>query len=789
MDHYTLISRYKTGTLLFVLGIIIFCTNLKLSAQDYVDWCNAVQNNVGLIRYPLGTIGVTSTFEREDANAMTYVPLIYPCQDSVKIKKANESWVSDITGDPSHLVIQYNDKMPSGGSKTEITVTPHVSVHSISFSAGHNGNFLVLDFSTARVDDWARLYKWTERKITRINDSIFEATVGEPGKAGAFYYIKFSEPVLEYCTFDSSGKINRGASSVEGDKLGIYGKFKSSTVTVAIAESFTSMDKSKYYLASEFSNFDTAWKQCHQAWNSILGKVEIEAPDNNKRMAYTALYTMLVNTIAGDDGSCYLPYYQHPKTIASSLYWQFIGGFQSCCWDNYRTVYPFMMLAYPDIMDDVVSTYLARYQKYSFVAGNTCLFTGPTGGHESVRFTSVLAAEARANNLNVDHKNLYSALRDNYNNPKYVPVSLRKLGYETQPATGGKSCSETLEWSTSFYAMAQLAKWNNDQKNLGEYEKLSKSYANVWDSTNCIFRVKDEKGQWGPMVKKSGLDSKNWTWNPNPQGLFEGTSLDWMFSVPHDPYGLINLPGQKDLVDRIVQYCEKDTWFNDYQYHYPYLLYYAGAPNQSQRIIRKIWVPLFNKGVLYEGVSPDSTYHAWKTHYTSDAGWLMSSMLGLYPVPSPAGQFIISSPSVTRAVIYRGDKTITIQTHNNSDKNIYIASIKLNGKQYPGYLIPSSKTRNATIDLQMTSDSTVRLGNIYLSSTDGYVESAELISEKHLKCVIEAAVDNATSEFYCDTRPARVLVNGKLSKKWGFNSILKTVTIQSSGKTTIEIVM
>src|SRR5262249_25277740 len=158
--------------------------------------------------------------------------------------------------------------------------------------------------------------------------------------------------------------------------------------------------------------------------------------------------------------------------------------------------------------------------------------------------------------------------------------------------------------------------------------------------------VRNEDGSWGPM------NFTNWTWNPNPQGLFEGTTKDWMFSVPHDPYGLLSLPGQERFIERVTDYCLHDTWFNDYQYHYPYLLYYAGAAGIAQKIIRTSWVPLFHQAVMYEGVRPALPHNPWQTHYTGNAGWLLCSMLGLFPVPTPPGQFIISSPSLTKAVIH-----------------------------------------------------------------------------------------------------------------------------------------
>ena len=73
--------------------------------------------------------------------------------------------------------------------------------------------------------------------------------------------------------------------------------------------------------------FRSVHQRCHAAWKDVLGRVEIEAPENRKRMAYTALYTKYANIIDGSDGSCYAKQYSTPRSLASSAYWQFIGGF------------------------------------------------------------------------------------------------------------------------------------------------------------------------------------------------------------------------------------------------------------------------------------------------------------------------------------------------------------------------------------------------------------------------------------------------------------------------------
>lgn len=750
-------------------------------ADDAISYCNAVQNRVGFIRYPLGTVGAWSTSSGEMADVMTRAPRVYPTLNSVVVRGPKEDWRASISGDPSLLVIKYQTNQPPGGAITSITVSPHVSIFKIAFPERAGKKHVVFDFSRGNVDTWARLNQWTNRTVTQIDARTLMATVGQTGKSNVFYVIKFSEPCVGSGTIDSSGADSDRANRLNGSGVGRYARFEAATVTVAVAESFTSAERAGQFLAEEFTDFEAAQRRCHKAWEQVLGKVEIEGSDNSKRMAYTALYTMYANIIDGSDGSCYTKFYPRPRSLASSAYWQFIGGFQSCCWDNVRAAYPFLMLTYPDAMTDILNTYLARHDRDGVMSGNGCLFTGLMG-NLNIRFSPSLVAQAQASGLPLDYPRFYDALKEDFNNETNLPSSLSRLGYLTQPAAGGFACSQTLEFATGLHSLALLAKANHDEPGFQKCLRLSKSYANLWDSTDKVFRVKNPDGSWGP------IKNTNMTWNPNPEGLFEGTTKDWMFAVPHDPYGLIGLPGQEGCVERVTAYCLNDTWFNDYQYIYPYLLYYAGAPNRAQRILRASWIPMFETGIMYEGVRPKLPHNGWQDHYTSNSGWLLCSMLGLYPVPSPPGQFIISSSAIEKAVIHTGTNAITLQTHNNQADNIYIRSIKLDGKPYPCYLLPACRLVAGTrLDLEMGNDPERGLGDLYISSADGLILSAELISASHLKYRIEAAASEPTSKVRSRAKPSRILLNGLEHRSWNYDEPTKTITIISSGISDVEV--
>ncbi len=191
---------------------------------------------------------------------------------------------------------------------------------------------------------------------------------------------------------------------------------------------------------------------------------------------------------------------------------------------------------------------------------------------------------------------------------------------------------------------------------------------------------------------------------------------------------------------------------------------------------------------MYEGVRPKPPHNGWKTHYTSNAGWLLCSMLGLYPVSSPPGQYIISSPSIEKAVIHHGNNVITVQTQNNTGENIYIRSIKVDGKVYPCYVIPAQRLISGVkIELEMGSDPAEGLGSLYIGSCDGFVQSAELVSDARLTCVVEAAVTDATTQIYSRTKPEKVLVNGKNDESWDYDDADKIVTVRTTGVAKIDV--
>jgi putative alpha-1,2-mannosidase len=63
------------------------------------------------------------------------------------------------------------------------------------------------------------------------------------------------------------------------------------------------------------------------------------------------------------------------------------------------------------------------------------------------------------------------------------------------------------------------------------------------------------------------------------------------------------------------------------------------------------------------------------------SAWLLFSSLGFYPVAPASDRYELGSPSIKSAILkLENGKILTIEANNQSDKNVYVEKISLNGK-------------------------------------------------------------------------------------------------------------
>lgn len=104
--------------------------------------------------------------------------------------------------------------------------------------------------------------------------------------------------------------------------------------------------------------------------------------------------------------------------------------------------------------------------------------------------------------------------------------------------------------------------------------------------------------------------------------------------------------------------------------HAIYLYNYAQQPWKTQEKVRYVMDNLYGAGA--DGYCGDEDNG-------QTSAWFVFSSLGFYPVAPVTGQYVIGSPLFEEVTIELSDgKKLKIKAPNNSEKNIYIKSLKFN---------------------------------------------------------------------------------------------------------------
>jgi predicted alpha-1,2-mannosidase len=113
---------------------------------------------------------------------------------------------------------------------------------------------------------------------------------------------------------------------------------------------------------------------------------------------------------------------------------------------------------------------------------------------------------------------------------------------------------------------------------------------------------------------------------------------------------------------------------NEPLHHVLYLYNYAGQPWKTQKWVRKVMAALYSP-------EPDGLCGDDDTGQLS--AWYVFSALGFYPVCPGQPIYVIGSPLFRKSVIrLAGGREFMIEAIDNSEKNVYIQSITLNGKRH-----------------------------------------------------------------------------------------------------------
>ncbi len=423
-------------------------------------------------------------------------------------------------------------------------------------------------------------------------------------------------------------------------------------------------------------DFEKIRKQAESMWEAQLGKVRVRTSEDNMVQFYTAMYhSMLAPTMYSDVNGEYKGADGKKHRVEDHVRYSTFS-----LWDTFRALHPWMTIVHPERVPDLIRSMLDFDAEYGQLPvwnmqGNE---TDMMIGYHSV---PVIADAYLKGITGFDMEMAYdamkrSALQDNFGIDDY-----KKLGYVPYDKQSW-NVSLTQEYAFDDWAISQVAKFMGKQGDHDHFQSRAMNYRNHFDPETGFFRAKSSTGQF-----KVPFDPLSY----HPEDYCEANAWQYYWYAPHDVKGLIELTGgpmafEQKLDDMFVTEQASDQlpdWISGYigQYvhgnepghHVPYLYQFVNAPDKSQRLIRQIMDELYT-------TQPDGL--CGNEDCGQMSAWYLFSALGFYPVNPVGGEYILGSPEVGEAIISLGDgKEFKIIAGNQSNENVFVRSVKLNGRE------------------------------------------------------------------------------------------------------------
>ena len=607
---------------------------------------------------------------------------------------------SDEKATPGYYSVMLKDP----GIRAELTATAHCGIHRYTISDGQPFN-LMIDLNHSL--DKSRPY-WTCRIIdaqVRIidNNTIegYRVITGWADLRRVYFRARFSRPFTT-ATVNAGGAIYNNVPVADGKNLKLSLSFSENNnqpLVIMVGLSSVSYDGAAKNLQAETRgfDFDAIAEATHNAWNKELSAIDIEGTPKQKTIFYTSLYHTCIHpsNIADVDGAyinsvdetCYAP-----DSICYSTF---------SLWDTYRAAHPLYTLTQTRRVPGFINSMLRQYVSYGYLPiwqlwgkETYCMI----GNHAIPVITDAylkgikgvdynLAWEAVKASSLTKHPNSPFDLMDRYH---FIPENK-----QTQ------SVSLELEIAYNDWCVAQYARSMGKNDDYNYFYNRSMYYRNLFDSSIGFFRAKNDSGEWiepfSPL-KYGGNGGYPFT---------EGNAWQYLWYVPEDVYGLINLfGGEKQFTAKLNEFFTLEVrpddvngnasgfigqyaHGNEPSHHIVYLYDYTSEPWKAQ---------YYSARIISEQYTDQPSGYSGNEDCGQMSAWYIFSSMGFYPLNPCGGVYCFGSPRLEKATInLENGRRFTVVAHGVSDRNIYIRKIMLNGKPYNRNYITHSDILNGGI--------------------------------------------------------------------------------------------
>ena len=581
----------------------------------------------------------------------------------------------------------YSVQLTDPNVLVELTATERCGFHRYTFKNGAKAQ-LALDLSQCIGWDKLNDCLLTQESATRLTG--FRRSNGWAADRRIYFSIDFSQPVT----------VHR-LDSMERVVVSVADNTKPLLVKVALSP--VSIDKAKLNMQAELAgwDFDAAVKQADEAWNRELARIEIQTNDQTKkRVFYTAMYHLMTSCskfndvdreYRGADGKVHKADFTNYTTLS--------------LWDTYRAAHPLMTVAFPEKQRDFAQTFLNIYKQqgrlpvWHLMGSETDCMVGNPG--------AIVLADLTMKGFVEDKELALEALKATQMKDIRSLGLLKEHGYipwNLEPEN--ETVAKALEYCAADDGVAKVAKLLGKTDDYNYFFNRSRSYKKYYDPETRFLRAVDTDGKFRLPFNPFFAEHRT-------NDYTEGNAWQYTFLVPHDVKGLIKLFGSdKAFMSKLDSLFFVEGWAgdnaspdmsgmtgqyahgNEPSHHVIYMYNYAGRPDKAAPLLRK----MLNEMYLDQ---PDGL--SGNEDVGQMSAWYILSSVGLYQVDPVGGRFVIGSPLFDKATVnVGGGKTFTVVAKNNSDKNIYVQSARLNGKTLKNSYVDFNDIRHGgTLELVM----------------------------------------------------------------------------------------
>lgn len=555
----------------------------------------------------------------------------------------------------------------------QLSTTLRTGIHKYVFNKNQNNKILldlqhrdkVLDFAI-NVENNTSISGFRQSEAWATNQHVF-------------FYMEFSKP------FEASTPINNVVGKDYYRILSFQDDVKELLIKVGISAVSVEGAKANLIAEAQSNDFNSYQNGAKAIWGKALNKIKIKSVDEEKlTVFYTALYhTMIAPNTFSDVTGDYRGMDQdiHNDSV-NNTYTVF------SLWDTFRAAHPLYTILEQERTNEFINTFLKHYDQggrlpvWELSSNETeCMI-----GYHSV---SVITDAYNKGITDFDTNKALEAMIKGANLDHFGLESYKKYGY-IRAGDEAESVSKTLEYAYDDWAIAQFALAQGDSTTYFEFLERAQSYKNIFDPTTGFMRARLNGGWFKPFapseVNFNYTEANSWQYSLfAPQDisglidLYGGVDkfekqLDGLFSAASETSGR----HQADITGLIGQYAHG----NEPSHHMAYLYNYIGKPWKTQERIKQIIEEQYWNAP--DGLSGNEDCGQM-------SAWYVLSASGIYAVTPGLDYYSIGVPAFDEVTYnLENGNTFTIKA-DLTNKNKYIQSATLNGKNYSKSFLPHSE--------------------------------------------------------------------------------------------------